>query len=702
MDNKINDLFNDIDGNLDVTNIYTKININLRPLENNSTNDLKIDLNDINNIGNTFPKVLKSKTKNFDSVIKEKRLKDIDLSVKISFLKKIKLGLKGRVSLTGIPFSVFKERVFFTKNFFRNMGIIFLIIGLLLFIDKYIVENKINSGYEKILSIKDNSGNIDFIKKNINDAKLDFIIGDLLFKPFLLIPNKNIENGYNALLGGKNLTKLIDKSVQIYTGIKKLIDIKGGIENVQLTNLLENLRYDFSLITSLLYNTIVTYDRIDQLSSVALNEKLLYAKNKLKEGYKFLDIINRDFDIFLNLLGNDSERKYLILFQNNDEIRPTGGFIGSLATITIKDGKVIDFVDDDVYAYEWEINKIYQDKKPAPEGLNKITETFGLRDANYFIDFDSSSESINFFLNKIGKKVDGIIYINQNTILDFLKYTGGIEFDKIDEIITEENFSLIISTLVEAQTFKVGTLGTAKQILFDFANIFIGELKERKDYFAYLDILQKNIRSRDLVIYSFNPEENNLLWRLGLNGKINYSDSLDFSYPVFTSVGGNKSDRYIELKYKKEIEKNADCSIDTNLRIFRTHFFSKFEEKKVNDLLDKHPLNNKTRTDVINIQGKGENKAYVRVVLPKEAIIEEKEGMNINTYEQTQVVDFYINTRLLETTNYDINYTIPNNECEPYDFKFYKQPGIRDYYFEIREGDNFIRELGVKGDYLYK
>jgi len=46
----------------------------------------------------------------------------------------------------------------------------------------------------------------------------------------------------------------------------------------------------------------------------------------------------------------------------------------------------------------------------------------------------------------------------------------------------------------------------------------------------------------------------------------------------------------------------------------------------------------------------------------------------VNKYEKATVVDFYQDTRLLETTNFDVKYKIPNRECVDYNFKLYKQP----------------------------
>ncbi|MDP2090859.1 MAG: DUF4012 domain-containing protein [Candidatus Gracilibacteria bacterium] len=593
----------------------------------------------------------------------------------------------------------FDKHYIFTKKFFKKASIILLIIFALAFFNKYIIENKINSGYEKLLSIKDNSGDIDFIKKQVKQSQDDFKIGVILFTPFLLLPLDDINNGYYVLIGGRELSKILTIGLEIFDNTNKYIVDNGGVENIKITSLLLDLRNDFNKIMILLYKTIVYYDNISELPNKDLNNKFIIAKDKLKKSYKLLNILNKDFDVFLNLLGQTKDKKYLLVFQNNDEIRPTGGFIGSVATLTLRSGKVIDLVKEDVYSYEWDINKVMTIKDPAPEGLNKITKTFGFRDSNYFVSFEDSSNSIKSFLDRINRDIDGIIYINQNTILDFLKYTGGVKFEQINETITEQNFSLIISTLVEAKVFKVGALGTPKQILFDFANVFFGILKEKKDYYAYIDIILKNIKSRDLVIYSFNPEENNLLWKLGLNGKINYMSTMDFAYPVYTSVGGNKSDRYIQLKYTKNIIRNPDCSIDTNLNIIRSHEFSKEEEQKVNELLDNHSVTDKV--DVINIQGRGENKAYVRVLLPKEAIIEQNEGMNIIQSETYQMVDYYHDTRLLEIKNFDIKYKIPNSKCENYKFKIYKQPGIRTYDLEINDKDNTFREEDIEGDYVY-
>lgn len=699
MTNKIKDIYNNLTKDLNLKYLMKNKFIDLVKLEYRNTIDILIWKKDLDLFRKIKLSILKSKTRNFDSFLNEKKLKDIDLTFKPSFNDKLKWILTYKRSLTWKPLSFFREKRLFSRDFFKKLWFVFSIIFVLMFLDKALVENRINAWYEKLLSIRENTWDINFIKQSINNSKFDFILTDILFKPFLLIPNSNVENWYYIINWWKNLTKLLDEWVQIYSSLKSFIDTKNNIEDIEFSFLLSDLRKDFSNLKNLLSDTILNYNKVWNLWIEWLNSKLDFAREKLVSAYKILDIIERDYDIFLWLLWHKSERKYLVLFQNNDEIRPTWWFIWSLATLTLKNWKVTSLVNDDIYAYEWEINKQYTNKIPAPEWLNKITWTFWIRDANYYVDFKDSSNSINNFLKMINKDVDWIIYINQNTILDFLKVTWWINFDLLWETINEENFSLIISTLVEAKVFKVWTLWSPKQILFDFANVFLAKLKQDKDFYTYLDIIVKNIKSRDIVIYSFNPDENNLLWKLWLNWNINYSDSLDFSYPVYTSIWWNKSDRYIELKYKKEIGKNVDCSIDTKMTIYRTHFFSKFEEEKVNNLLDSHGV--EFKRDIINIQWRWENKEYVRVVLPKDIEVSPKYWMTVNKFPNSTVLEFYMNTRLLETTYYDFNYRILNKSCEDYSFKFYKQSWIRDYNLEIQDWTKKIKEYWIKTDFFY-
>jgi hypothetical protein len=77
-----------------------------------------------------------------------------------------------------------------------------------------------------------------------------------------------------------------------------------------------------------------------------------------------------------------------------------------------------------------------------------------------------------------------------------------------------------------------------------------------------------------------------------MDGNMIYPSTLDFAYPVFTSISGNKSDRYIKRNFEKEIKINEDCSVDTKLIITQRHSFTKGNEEFLKFIMDKYKIDN--------------------------------------------------------------------------------------------------------------
>jgi len=111
------------------------------------------------------------------------------------------------------------------------------------------------------------------------------------------------------------------------------------------------------------------------------------------------------------LLSRPGEQTYLLLAQNNDELRPTGGFISSIGTVTVAQGlfHLGPFVDS--YRVEdW--------SKPHPDPPDPLREHMGLdlwvtRDANWWPDFTTSARAVAdlYELNQ-EKHVDGVVAID--------------------------------------------------------------------------------------------------------------------------------------------------------------------------------------------------------------------------------------------------------------------------------------------------
>jgi hypothetical protein len=120
----------------------------------------------------------------------------------------------------------------------------------------------------------------------------------------------------------------------------------------------------------------------------------------------------------LNMLGDTNPQRYIVFNQNRDEIRANGGFPGSILSFTMYKGNVLDYHGDDVYYYDW---NLYPYKEIPPPGIALLTDSYGLRDVNYYPDFHDTLDKANGFIERSGDAtVTTGIAIHQGIIEDIL------------------------------------------------------------------------------------------------------------------------------------------------------------------------------------------------------------------------------------------------------------------------------------------
>ena len=621
-------------------------------------------------------------------VSKKKGLKKIDISSKLSWIDR----------LTGKNLLFSWNRSFGKYDFSIKLAAILFFIAAFLWFDKLLVTAYVESWYKRLLQVGDQSWNIELMQKNLSDARFDFIVADILYYPLRLIPSRDIRNGHHIIRGGKNLSQIWDNMFGIYSSISQLSE-KKWIKNIESINLLRNIKPELIKTDKYLNRAVYHYDSIKNLEDSYIAYKLKKANEVLKTVAGFNESINANYDKLLTLLGSQGEKKYLVVFQNADEIRPTGWFMWSMWIATLANGKLKSFDKRDVYNYEWNLKTEDYERTRAPKWIDQITQYLWLRDANYFINLKDSSNNIRFFMEKAWFKIDGVIYVNQNLVLDLLEKTGPVKLDYLDREITHNNFSAFMSTIVEAKITKIWTLWTPKQVLFDFIDGFTKSIEKDKKYADVANVVVDNLLRREIGIYSFDESENNLLRDLNLNYNIDYSKTLDFSYPVYTSISWNKSYRYIKREYNKNISINDDCSIDTNLEITLKHLMTKNKQDAISDILRTYNISNKNQN--MKIQWLGPNHSFMRILLPKDAIIQDNNLISIIEHPSSKEVNFFMKTRLLETRWFNIYYSLPNPNCKPYDFKLYKQPWIPSYDISILDERNNAQKSWVNTDFYY-
>lgn len=199
---------------------------------------------------------------------------------------------------------------------------------------------------------------------------------------------------------------------------------------------------------------------LNRLNQGFLTLRSLDAEGQIPTGYRDkLQKYQELGDYFLTVkealpqvLGYDREKKYLILFQNNNELRPGGGFIGSFAIARVKNGNLVDLKIHDVYDADGQLSARVEPPYPLKEHMG--VENWFLRDSNFAVDFLENAARAAFFLRlEMGQEVDGVIAMDTHLISSLLEKTGPLEIADYGESVTGDNFSELLQSEIEDDFF---------------------------------------------------------------------------------------------------------------------------------------------------------------------------------------------------------------------------------------------------------
>lgn len=271
--------------------------------------------------------------------------------------------------------------------------------------------------------------------------------------------------------------------------------------------------------------------------------------------------------LLLNLLGADHAKQYLLLFANNSELRPAGGFIGSIAVVNIDQGKVEKIDVQTVYDPDGQLKQFIA----PPDPLLPITNRWYMRDANWFVDYSVSARKVaNFFEKEGGSTVDGVVTITPAVIQELLHITGPIEVPAYNVTVTADNFMEITQGQVTYEYDK--QVNRPKQFLADLTPLLLNHLfiGDQKSSLAVVNGLEQAVRQKDLLLYFRDQSAQQLLEAAHWAGKFPLKEPGFFSVNN-ANIGGHKSDQFIEqeIDYRGKLLDNGDLDVTATIR--RTH-----------------------------------------------------------------------------------------------------------------------------------
>jgi len=466
----------------------------------------------------------------------------------------------------------------------------------------------------------------------------------------------------------------VSKNAEITRDVPSITDsLKVGLERVELA--IEEISIASEYISKINENSLPP----------ELQARVIFAKNKVQEIAETLEETKMHFPAILKLLGDRYPHRYLILLQNNNEIRPTGGFIGSYAIVDVNDGYIEKLETHDVY----DIDGSYGGLIIPPEEFLEFTGNWRFRDSNYSPDFAVSAKKARWFLEKEGgPTVDTVIAINQGLLRDMLEITGPVqvgEFGKLDA----DNYNLLLSFVIEG---KVWGTENPKHILKVFIPAFKEAILKEENIGRVSSKLYKAVQQKHIMFYSSDAEVEALFDSMGVSGKVHESaEKEDYLSVINVSTGGTKSEQFMEEKITHITNIATDGTLTNEVEISRSHLWTDEVYLEWKNILGKYGFT-QMPDHIIDILGRGENKVGMRVYVPEGSVLMDSDGKDVATMydEDLKKTYFYIkmHTKAGETSSVNITYTLPfkldMDPVDTYRIIVEKQPGSRGSIFNKR------------------
>lgn len=289
------------------------------------------------------------------------------------------------------------------------------------------------------------------------------------------------------------------------------------------------------------------------------------------------------------LFGFAQEKNYLILFQNNAELRPTGGFIGSIGELKIKGGRIEELKIQDVYELDGQLKAHVE---PHYIIRRYLQPHLYLRDSNFNPDFQLSASLSALLYNLETKKtVDGVIALDFEAVRRFIKEVGPIKLPSYNRILDEgDTFGFLQETIDDN---KFAGSSAKRDVLEALFNQLILKLEEDRNSAVQIARIIPKLMNEKHILLAFKENfEQAIFSANGYGGEINdlrtqETNSInDFLSVNEANIGVNKANIHVQRESLYEAS------------------------------IDKEGITSKV-TYVLDNQGDKDNyKAYIRIIVP--------------------------------------------------------------------------------------
>ncbi len=313
---------------------------------------------------------------------------------------------------------------------------------------------------------------------------------------------------------------------------------------------------------------------LHELDRATLSKDLLLTVEDLEDYYELGRDMNNTLlqapDLLTAMLGLDATKTYLILSQNNDEIRPSGGYISTYGWMTVRNSRILDYVYRPVGP-----------NSPLPPPADMAAELtvpdwwiqysqpiYTAWDASWYADFPTTADMAAWFFdngNNLQQPVDGVIAIDILAVEYLLEALDTVFVPGYDEFVTGANFRDVIYRIrAEGQgelEHKQFLAALYAQILFDWQNL------EQDKKSAVLGAQLRALREKHIMLYFRDEDLNAALTTLGWSGAQDPGLAHDYIMIVDANMSANKSNHSIQRQLTYDVEIMPDSTLTSRTTI---------------------------------------------------------------------------------------------------------------------------------------
>ena len=275
--------------------------------------------------------------------------------------------------------------------------------------------------------------------------------------------------------------------------------------------------------------------------------------------------------ILPSLLGaSEGPKTYMVLVQNEDELRPTGGFITSVGSFVIKNGNIFGLEFQEAGDLEdWSL--------PYPNAPWQLAQYMNspvlvLRDSNWFTDYPTAVNWIEYLYAYNHKNtVDGVIAINQQALVELLQAIGPVKLDGVETPITSDD---VIQYMRAAKVppSPVPANFYRKAFISQIAEAVMQKISTGNgiDWQKMSGMLMNSLEEHNILLQFDDPQITNLLAGYGWDGAIRPGIA-DFFMAVDTNVGFNKTNAVVDRKFNYDVDLTDIANPTSTLVIFTSN-----------------------------------------------------------------------------------------------------------------------------------